>query len=62
MSRLLQQILAPRDANQRDARENAFSPSAFDDDLALGCECANPALQFESWEPAAMPKGPAGAY
>lgn len=22
----------------------------FDDDLALGCECANPALQIERWD------------
>jgi hypothetical protein len=21
----------------------------FDDDLAIGCECANPALQIERW-------------
>ena len=62
MSRLLQQILAPLDAHARDAREHAFLPSAADDDLALGCECANPALQFESWEPAATPQGPAAAY
>ena len=62
MSRLLQQILAPLDAHARQARENAFLPSASDDDLALGCECANPALQFESWEPAATPQGPAAAY
>ena len=61
MSRLLQQLLAPLDANSRDAREHA-PQSAFDDDLALGCECANPALQFESWEPAATPQGPAAAY
>jgi hypothetical protein len=25
---------------------------AHDEDLALGCECANPALQLEGWEPA----------
>lgn len=62
MSRLLQQILAPLEADTRDARDHAFSQSASDDDLALGCECANPALQFESWEPAATPQGPAAAY
>ena len=61
MSRLLQQILAPLDANTRDARDHAVLQSAADDDLALGCECANPALQFESWEPAATPQGPAAA-
>jgi hypothetical protein len=62
MSRLLQQILAPLDADARHAREHAFFQPAADDDLALGCECANPALQFESWEPAATPQGPAAAY
>ena len=24
-------------------------PPAFDDDIALGCECADPALQIERW-------------
>ena len=61
MSRLLQQILAPLDATPRDAREHALQP-ASDDDLALGFECANPALQFEGWEPAATPQGPAAGY
>lgn len=61
MSRLLQQILAPLDARAHDAREHALQP-ASDEDLALGCECANPALQFEGWEPAATPQGPAAAY
>ncbi|MBC7602525.1 MAG: hypothetical protein H7255_07695 [Ramlibacter sp.] len=23
--------------------------TAFDDDYAIGCECANPALQIERW-------------
>ena len=62
MSRLLQHILGPLDADTRDAREHAVFPSTSDEDLALGCECANPALQFESWEPAATPQGPAAAY
>jgi hypothetical protein len=62
MSRLLQQILAPLHADACDSRDHAFSQSISDDDLALGCECANPVLQFESWEPAAMPQGPAAAY
>lgn len=30
-----------------------------DDDLALGCECANPALQIERWaQEASVPQGP----
>lgn len=61
MSRLLQQILAPLDASSRDARERALSP-ASDDDLALGFESANPALQFEGWEPAALPPAPLATY
>jgi hypothetical protein len=61
MSRLLQQILAPLDASARDARELAHQP-ASDEDLALGCESANPALQFEGWEPAATPQGSTAAY
>ena len=29
---------------------DALPPPAWpDDDLALGCECANPALQIERW-------------
>ncbi len=33
------------------------SSGPFDDDLAIGCECANPALQIERWaqEGAAQP-------
>ena len=62
MSRLLQQILAPLDADPRDARDRTLFQPAADDDLALGWECANPALQFESWEPAATTPGSAGSY
>lgn len=61
MSRLLQQILAPFEGATREAREHALQP-APDDDLALGFECANPALQFESWDPASTPQGSATAY
>ena len=34
------------------------SPPACEEDLALGCECANPALQIEVWrhEAAAQPQ------
>lgn len=37
----------------RDA--GAAAPRAEDDDIALGWECANPALQFERWEPELAP-------
>ena len=61
MPRLLQQLLAPLDPLTRDPREFAAQP-AQDDDLALGFECATPALQFEAWDPAHLQQGPAGAY
>lgn len=35
------------------------STAGGDDDLALGFESANPALQFESWEPAPAVPGAA---
>jgi hypothetical protein len=62
MTRLLQHLLsAPLDPRARDPRE-AFAPSWIDDDIALGCECATPALQFEQWDPA-LPQTPsAPAY
>lgn len=34
------------------------APFAPDDDLALGCECANPALQIERWWQEALPAPP----
>ncbi|KQT08744.1 hypothetical protein [Ramlibacter sp. Leaf400] len=62
MARLLQHLLASFDHDAQDARDRTAN-SLMDDDLALGCECANPALQFESWEPAAaVPMGPAPSY
>lgn len=51
MARLLQHLLSPFDAQARDARDRSGA-ALIDDDLALGFECANPALQFEAWEPA----------
>ena len=61
MPRLLQQLLAPLDRIALDPREPAGRP-APEDDLALGCESANPALQFEAWEPSLPVQGPAPAY
>jgi hypothetical protein len=49
-------------ARQQQSTTAAQSPAnlsawQFDDDLAIGCECANPALQIERWaqEEAAQP-------
>jgi hypothetical protein len=38
--------------------------SSFDDDeeLALGCECANPALQIDSWVEETTTEPPCAAY
>ena len=62
MSRLMHQLLAPLDPLLQDVRDCASS-AAIDEDLAIGFECAYPALQFDSWEPAsASPQGPATVY
>ncbi|HYF20905.1 MAG TPA: hypothetical protein VEA40_23775 [Ramlibacter sp.] len=55
MASLLQQLLAPLDPFGPPAREQR--PPAGDEDVPLGCESANPALQFECWEP--LPTSPA---
>lgn len=58
----LQHLLASFDHDAQDARERGAN-SLMDDDLALGCECANPALQFDTWEPAAaVPTAAAPSY
>jgi hypothetical protein len=49
MPRLLQ-FLNPFDAEA--ASRRADVPPSYDEDLALGCESADPSLQFEGWEPA----------
>ena len=59
MPRLFQQLLSPLDPRGGGAAAPLLPQ--VDDDVALGWECANPALQFESWEPApAAPQGSAG--
>lgn len=58
MPRFLQQLLSPLDG-ESSTRGPSLAPAA-DDDIALGWECANPALQFESWEPAPV-MAPVGA-
>ena len=55
MPRLLQQLLAPLDP----IVHPAAAGETADDDFALGWECANPALQFESWEPDPLRAAPA---
>ncbi len=32
-----------------DFPQDRMAPQRIDDDIALGCECANPALQIERW-------------
>ncbi len=59
MARLFQPHLAPADADGATRRDDA-QPAA-DDDVALGWECANPALQFERWEPALPSQQPSEA-
>ncbi|TFZ02378.1 hypothetical protein EZ313_14010 [Ramlibacter henchirensis] len=62
MARLLQQLLSPFDSAADDARDHSYLP-AGDDEFALGFECANPALQFDGWEPSgALPQGSSRGY
>jgi len=62
MSRLLQQLISgPIDPSVREARERV-QPFFADDDIALGFECAAPALQFDSWDPAPLPPSPVPGY
>jgi hypothetical protein len=42
-------------------REPQYACAAQDDDIVLGCESANPSLQFEAWEPLTDPRGGASA-
>lgn len=39
--------------------ETVASSPGFDDDLALGCESADPYLQIERWRQEALPLRPA---
>ena len=39
----------------------AADADARDDDVALGCECACPWLQFEAWDPVPVPQAGAPA-
>ena len=61
MPHLLQDLFAPSQAMAGDARETVAPPAA-DEDMAIGWESALPALQFEGWEPAAVPASGAAAY
>src|SRR4051812_39030257 len=51
MPRLLQQLLSPLQSEGAPAQRPA-DQQANEDGFALGWESANPALQFEGWEPA----------
>jgi hypothetical protein len=56
MPRLLQHFLAPIGRLVHAAPD---SPTAVrDEDIPLGCESADPSLQFDTWEPLPAP-GPA---
>lgn len=59
MPRLLQELFAPMEAATGEAPQ---APAAAEEDLAIGWESATPALQFEGWEPAAVPSLGAPAY
>lgn len=63
MPRLLQQLLSvPFETSAVDPRAGVPASGA-DDDIALGFECATPALQFDSWDPAPLlPPSQAPAY
>ncbi len=61
MASLLQHLLSPLDPGVPD-RGQALQ-DGIADDIALGCECANPALQFEGWDAlvALAARGPGSA-
>jgi hypothetical protein len=42
------------------AEANAAGRSSLMDDVALGCECADPALQIACWGQEASPSGEGG--
>ena len=57
MSDTSQQSLAPHGVPPAAALVEATARwLAEQDDLALGCECANPALQIERWSQEAPPQ------
>jgi len=62
MPRLFQMLLSSPLAPRSDARPAQGAQSFEDEELALGWECANPALQFDGWEPTpSMPEESAAA-
>lgn len=48
--------LSPRKFNRPVSLLDALSSRPIDDDVALGCECADPALQIEQWQDEALPQ------
>lgn len=44
-----QHALTSLTPNNSDAADDAAARWFADEDMALGCECANPALQIERW-------------
>lgn len=61
MASFLQQLLAGNTSFGDRARVPSQQPQV-DDDTALGWECANPALQFEGWEPAPLAPAPVAEH
>lgn len=50
-------LTQPNSATPRPEPSDIFVPAALsgEEDFAIGCECANPALQIESWGSEATP-------
>lgn len=55
MSDTSQQLQSPAAAPQGASLGDGSTLWGVLDDLALGCECANPALQIERWSQEAQP-------
>lgn len=50
-----QQSFTARTLAGRQGGDENFAQWQMDDDVALGCECADPALQIERWGQEAAP-------
>ena len=52
----LQQPLPPHRLSRTGTSAADTASSSQDDDIALGCECADPALQIERWAQEGAPQ------
>jgi len=59
MARLFQHWPAPADP-RHPAPGPAHMQHEYEEDIPLGWECANPALQFDTWEPVTEVSNPFG--